>query len=43
MYVGGLRVRLIRDNILAMLEQGLTDLGWFDEGRKHKPVTLIED
>lgn len=42
MYVGGLRARLIRDNTLGMLREGLTQLGWFDSGRNHRPVSLIE-
>jgi hypothetical protein len=42
MIVGGLRDRLLKDSFLALVEQGLSTLGWFDPGRAHRPVTLIE-
>lgn len=38
--VGGLRSRLIRDSLYSKLSQALGDLGWFDSGRHHLPVTL---
>lgn len=39
-YVGGLRQRLIRDSLHAVVREAMDDLGWFDSGRAHKPVTL---
>jgi len=39
-YVGGIRSRLIRDSTFRMLRDCLDVLGWFDTGRKHKPVTM---
>lgn len=42
-YVGGLRVRLIQDNVFDMLETALGDLGWFDAGRDHEDVTLVDE
>lgn len=38
--VGGLRAQYIRESIYRMLHQSLTDLGWFDAGRKHKPLSF---
>lgn len=39
-YVGGLRQRLLRDSLYSTLQEALTDLGWFNSGRYHKPVTF---
>lgn len=39
-YVGGLRARLIRDNLHKTLEHSLEHLGWYDQGRNHRPVEL---
>jgi hypothetical protein len=38
--VGGLRAQLIRESIYQTLYQALADLGWFDSGRRHKPITF---
>lgn len=38
--VGGLRVRLVFDSLYSMLNTALTDLGWFDVGRAHDPITF---
>jgi hypothetical protein len=39
-YVGGLRTRLIRDNFHHMIENSLTELGWYDEGRNHRSIEV---
>lgn len=36
--IGGLRDRLIRDNLYNELKAGLEYLDWFDSGRQHRPV-----
>lgn len=41
--VGGLRDRLLLDNIYYLLNDSLDALGWFDSGRAHLPVTLTVD
>lgn len=40
MYIGGLRARLIHDNIYFVVRDGLEELGWLDSGRHHKPVDI---
>ncbi len=40
MYVGGVRIRMIQDNMLRYIEQGLQDLGWFDSGRNHASIDV---
>lgn len=40
-YVGGIRLRLIKDNFQAMIEDSLDQLGWFNAGRKHMPVRVV--
>lgn len=40
--VGGLRVRLIRDSLYAMVEDALTDLGWMNPARQHTPINMID-
>lgn len=42
-YVGGLRVRLINDSMFQMVKGGLADLGWFDIGRRHRPIDLLAE
>lgn len=42
-YVGGLRVRLIQDNLFDMIQDSLDALGWFDSGRDHNPVEMVEE
>lgn len=39
--VGGLRVRLVFSSLYNMLDTALTDLGWFDPGREHLPITFL--
>lgn len=39
-YAGGLRARLIHDNIFRLVKDGLGDLGWLDNNRDHKPFAL---
>lgn len=41
--VGGLRARLIRESLYQMIHGALDDLGWFDAGRQHSPVTFNAD
>lgn len=38
--VGGLRARFIKDSIFYCLHTALTDLGWFDAGRQHAPISF---
>lgn len=37
-HVGGLRARLIHDNLFNMLHDGLAEIGWLDANRQHKPI-----
>lgn len=39
-YIGGLRARLIHDNLFNVLEDGLDELGWLNTDRNHAPVTV---
>lgn len=39
-YIGGVRNRLVRDNFRRMIEESLSELGWFDSNRNHLPVTV---
>lgn len=43
MIVGGVRDRLIHDSIYHMIEDSLRDLGWFDSGRRHRPVIVVPE
>ncbi len=38
--VGGLRAQLIRESVYQELWRALSELGWFDSGRRHKPITF---
>lgn len=38
--VGGLRHRLINDNIRLLLSEGLASLHWMDSGRQHRPLSV---
>lgn len=38
--VGGLRARLIRESLYQMVNDALTNMGWFDPARRHQPVTF---
>ena len=40
--VAGIRHRLLHDSFRALVTQGLTLLGWFEPGRAHKPVVVVE-
>lgn len=40
---GGLRARLIHDNIYDVVNDGLAERGWMDSGRSHKSVTVRPD
>ncbi len=40
---GGLRDRLIHESLFQALKTELTTLGWFDSGREHLPITLIDE
>lgn len=42
-YVGGLRERLIKENLVAFLESGLQEIGWYDSARNHEPVSVTGD
>lgn len=39
--VGGLRARLIHDSLFHMVDDGLHRLGWFDAGRRHRPLQIV--
>lgn len=40
--VGGLRTRLIRDSYRNLIVNCLTELGWFDTDRRHKPIHVVD-
>jgi len=40
--VGGLRLRVIQDSMRQLVEEGLDGIGWFESGRQHEPVNLVE-
>ena len=40
---GGLRDRMILESVLRDIEAYLTTLDWFDAGREHKPITIIDE
>lgn len=42
-YVGGLRLRLIKDNFYDMVRLALDDLDWFASGRSTLPVVLVPE
>lgn len=42
-YTGGLRLRLVQDNFMTYLRDGLDALGWFDVGRANEPLQVIID
>jgi hypothetical protein len=39
--VGGIRKRLIKHSFEVLVNDILDGLGWFEDGRGHKPVTVI--
>jgi len=40
---GGLRDRMVLESILRDIETHLTSLGWFNAGREHKPITIVDE
>ncbi len=40
---GGLRDRMILESILRDIEAELTSLGWFEAGRDHKPISIVDE
>lgn len=40
MYVGGIRIRMIQDNLVAYIKQGMADLDWFNPARNHDPIDV---
>lgn len=40
---GGLRDRLIHQSLMNNLEAELTTLGWFDAGREHAPIVMVDE
>ena len=42
-YTAGFRARLVRDNMHNFVNQGLSDLGWFDSGRQHQAVVMYAE
>lgn len=40
---GGLRARMIFDNVYETIHSGVTALGWFGSGRRHQPVTMVAE
>lgn len=38
---GGLRTRMIFDNLYTVINGGLSDLGWYGSGRRHQPITTV--
>lgn len=43
MYAGGILYRLVSDSLIAMVQDSLSQLGWFDENRGHLPVTVYTE
>jgi hypothetical protein len=41
--VGGVRARLIKDNLFNMVKSHLTSLGWFNTGRQHRPFSMVAE
>lgn len=42
-YTGGLRARLIWDNLFDYIEEGLRELGWFQASDDYKPIFMIAE
>jgi hypothetical protein len=40
---GGLRDRMIIECVTKHIEDRLTSLGWFDPGRQHLPIVLVDE
>lgn len=43
MYVGGTLHRLVTDNLFNMVHDSMSDLGWFNAGRKHQSVKMVAE
>lgn len=43
LYVGGLRARFIRESVYQHVRSAITDIGWFDAGRVHLPITFLDE
>jgi hypothetical protein len=41
--VGGLRARLIKDNVVNMIEDSLNSLGWFDANRSNMSLIVVDE
>lgn len=41
--IGGLRARLIKDNLFNLIEDSLEAVGWMDAGRQHEDVTVVPE
>lgn len=39
-YTGGYRQRLVSDSVYHLIKDCLDELGWFDAGRDHLPITV---
>lgn len=39
---GGLRDRMLFDSMMNSIIDNLTGLGWFDGGRYHQPITVVD-
>lgn len=40
---GGLRDRMVLESVLQDIKAQLTTLGWFDAGRDHSPITIVDE
>lgn len=41
--VGGLRDRMVMESVLRLVQQSLDGDGWFDSGRNHQPITIVDE
>jgi len=41
--VGGLRARLIKDNLFNLIDDSLIAIGWMASGRQHATVTVVPE
>lgn len=40
---GGLRTRMIFDNLYGVINVGLSNIGWFEAGRRHAPISMVAE
>lgn len=40
---GGLRDRMILESVLQFIKSDLSARGWFDTGRQHGPITVVDE